>query len=155
MSTIDRCTCYQELIKHVGDSFARFRITEKDESCPEHGELEHILATGRYTDRRGRVWKIVRSPLIGTWWGTPRTDDVKLVLHENKMRLLIERDQHRDECEGLKRCEAHPVPFVNAYQMFKPVRFVAYRPNDFDDEIGTFHTLPEAMDAARALAVGE
>lgn len=119
--------------------------------------VDEILAAGWYTDKRGRSWR--RLPLSGRWadqvidhqgihWAGQKIEAAQ-------MRLLIERDQHRDGCEGLKRCEAHPVPFVNAYQMLKPVRFVAYRPNDFDDEIGTFHTLPEAMDAARALAVGE
>lgn len=121
--------------------------------------VDEILASGRYVDRRGREWvrRLFLRPNI-RWANIIRDSDgigwPGEKISDDRMRLLIERDQHRGECVGLKRCEAHPVPFVNAYQMFKPVRFVAYRPNDFDDEIGTFHTLPEAMDAARALAVG-
>lgn len=108
--------------------------------------VDEILATGRYVDRRGRKWKIVRSPRIGIWWGTPHTDDLMLVLHENKMRLLIEREQHRDECPGLWTCEDHPVPAVTLSRMFRPRVYVNGEP---------YAWFSEAIDAARALAVGE
>ena len=121
--------------------------------------VDEILATGQYTDRRGRVWKIVRSPVMGTWWGTPRPDDVILILHENKMRLLIERDQHRDVCEGLQECGYHPVPFVEIFRHLMPPYHVDYQVVDTSVEPnfnqGLYRTLPEAMDAARTLAVGE
>ncbi len=155
MSTVDRCECTLHT-QDAGGGYTELGA-EPNPNCPVHGDVDAILKSGRYTDRRGRAWSYL--PLTQKWfypvfdhqgisWPAEKTPTTQ-------MRLLIERDQHRDGCEGLKRCEAHPVPFVNAYQMLKPVRFVAYRPNDFDDEIGTFHTLPEAMDAARALAVGE
>lgn len=111
--------------------------------------VDEILATGRFTDRRGREWKIVRSPLIGTWWGTPHSGTTKLVLHENKMRLLIERDQHRDECVGLRDCYVHPRPRILFHEGLWSVvapglqAWMDTRHLDFAD----------AWDAARALAV--
>ena len=67
------------------------------------------------------------------------------------MRLLIERDMHRDVCPGLQTCKEHPVPYVWIGVSGSPYHEPAWGFND-----GDYHdTLPEAMDAARALAVGE
>ena len=115
--------------------------------------VDEILATGQYTDRRGRVWRLspyqewvcARPPRF--WVCMPR-----------KMRLLIERDQH--ECIGLRLCRSHPVPNVLALQDdISGARwghgFGVYRPGTGDDREAWVDTLTEAMDAARALAVGE
>lgn len=110
--------------------------------------VDEILETGWYTDRRGRTWR--RLPLSGRWAG-------QVIDHQGihwagqkiaptQMRLLIERDQHRGECPGLYRCHFHPVPIV----------WRGPASGDWCVDYSSWHdTLPEAMDAARALAVGE
>jgi len=120
-------------------------------------DIDRILASGRYTDRRGREWvrrlflrpntrwvNIIRDR-DGIGWPGEKISDVQ-------MRLLIERDQHRDVCKGLRVCGDHPVPHV-VYYPSEPM-FVVW---DADSEGGStdFATLPEAMGSARALAVGE
>lgn len=151
MSAIDRCTCtphYQD----AGAGLTEY-VPEWDPSCSEHGEIDHILASCRYTDRRGRPWKVEPSPRDGIWWGTPHDDEFMLVMRNDKMRLLIERDMHRDVCEGLGFCLEHPVPSVitsvpRVFEVFG-VRNSSATHADL-----LAPTLPEAMDAARALAVG-
>ena len=104
---------------------------------------DDFIESGWYVDRRGWHWFRIDHRL-GQWhhyeqWG-------EWHLSDTQMRLLIERDQHRDVCPGLYACHTHPVPIVWS----GPASgrwFVDY---------GNWHnTLPEAMDAARALAVGE
>lgn len=108
--------------------------------------VDEILASGRYMDRRGRGWDYVEtvaswcSPEIdaeGVSWGYRYLDTAQ-------MRLLIEREQHRDECPGLWTCEDHPVPAVTLSRMFRPRVFVNGEP---------YAWFSEAIDAARALAV--
>lgn len=117
--------------------------------------VDEILATGQYTDRRGRSWR----PNLGDNWvhfrgRKPRGELFYDVLTDPEMRLLIERDLHRDVCPGLSACNGHPVPSV--------ITPFAWGSRDFEvyaawaNTTGTFEqSLPEAMDAARALAVGE
>ena len=112
--------------------------------------VDEILATGQYTDRRGRVWRLspyqewvcARPPRF--WVCMPR-----------KMRLLIERDLHRDECPSLIACENHPVPCVTIAG--GPYGCFHVNPADTSDETYVAHECSHewAMDAARALAVGE
>lgn len=122
--------------------------------------VDEILATGQYTDRRGRGWDYVEtiaswcSPEIdgeGVSWGCRYFDAAQ-------MRLLIERDQHRDECRGMVSCPDHPVSRVLAsegWEFRDGGQFFAIPPHGYC-RVGEFHrTLSEAMDAARALAVGE
>ncbi|WP_432789265.1 hypothetical protein QYM46_13075 [Brevibacterium sp. K11IcPPYGO002] len=116
--------------------------------------VDEILASGRYTDKRGRGWDYVEtvaswcSPVIdgeGVSWGYRYLD-------EAQMRLLIERDKHRDVCRGLPHCGTHPVPAVVSWTT--PIGYPQYGAH----WRGRHHytsTLSEAMDAARALAVGE
>lgn len=115
--------------------------------------IEEILATGRYTDRRGRDWAELTTVwlLLDPWRWPDKPKRESMTVSE--MRLLIERDMHRDECPGIRRCDSHPVHFVQVYRGFPVTRFVAYGPNEFDDEQAYFHTLSLAVDAARALAV--
>ena len=114
--------------------------------------VDEILASGRYTDKRGRGWDYVEtvaswcSPVIdgeGVSWGYRYLD-------EAQMRLLIERDQHREACAGLPDCTTHPVPVV----------IVGYDDLEWRDFKVRYHgksrvlrTLPGAMNAACALAV--
>ena len=71
----------------------------------------------------------------------------------DKDELRKIRDQHRDECVGLPVCTSHPVPIVivaldppGNWHWFK-IRYKG---------VATLReSLTEAMDAARALAVGE
>lgn len=63
------------------------------------------------------------------------------------------RDQHRDECPGLHNCHDHPVPVVYPLHRCPQGGFASM---GRDNYIGKwFSTLPEAMSAARALAVRE
>lgn len=119
--------------------------------------VDEILASGWYTDRQGRAWKY--DPDFGVWLENPSHEGgvtlLSWVVDAKHVRLLIERDQHRETCVGIDSCEDHPVYFVRVYNGFPKTRFVVYGPHFFDDEQAYFYTLPEAMDAARALAVGE
>lgn len=113
--------------------------------------VDEILATGEYRDRRGREWK-------GFFmYGKPRwsTPSITRFLLPGEMRLLIERDLHRDECPSLISCENHPVPCVTIAG--GPYGCFHVNPADTSDETYVAHecTHERAMDAARALAVGE
>ncbi|MCD1287315.1 MULTISPECIES: hypothetical protein [unclassified Brevibacterium] len=109
--------------------------------------VDEILTTGRYTDRRGREWAKHNYYHGTVEWMHPLGDGTCHINTPTQMRLLIERDMHRDVCEGLYRCSNHPTPKVLAYAGLFTVtkaRRLVEAPYD---------TLPEAMDAARALAV--
>ena len=121
--------------------------------------VDEILATGQYRDRRGRAWHYVDTIVdYDRWqrWEHHSAED--LILEVNEMRLLIERDQH--ECIGLRLCRSHPVPNVLALQDdISGAKwghgFGVYRPGAGDGREAWADNLPDAMDAARALAVGE
>lgn len=149
MNTVDRCTCYQELIKHVGEGFSRFQIAEKDDACSEHGEIDDIVKTGHYVDRQGDEWVF-----CGDVWSAAPNYRGKIVATDAQMRLLIERDQH--VCQGLRRCFDHPVPHVLIAE-WDHSRFGGFMVYPAGDELvaGEYDFHDEAMDAARALAVGE
>src|SRR5690625_4989625 len=74
--------------------------------------VDEILASGRYTDRRGKRWVRCSYAAERLGWFCPTSD--RTFLTPAEMRLLIERDQH--ECIGLRRCRSHPVPNVLALQ---------------------------------------
>ena len=116
--------------------------------------VDEILATGKYTDRRGREWDYLDMRVdYDRWKRWESRGEEDLILDPAEMRLLIERDQHRDECVGLPVCTSHPVPIVivaldppGNWHWFK-IRYKG---------VATLReSLTEAMDAARALAVGE
>ncbi|WP_240373099.1 hypothetical protein [Brevibacterium zhoupengii] len=118
--------------------------------------IDEILATGRYVDRRGREWvrRLFLRPNI-RWANIIRDSDgigwPGEKISEDRMRLLIERDQHRDVCPGLGWCLTHPVVSVDRNRLSKS--WQVWGPGDWHrTSRGTF---PEAMDAARASAVGE
>ena len=115
--------------------------------------VDEILIGHEYLDRRGRRWQKLIEP---TGWVNMSEHRF---LTRNQMRLLIERDQHRDVCEGLQECGYHPVPFVEIFRHLRPPYHVDYQVVDTsvepDFNQGLYRTLPEALDAARALAVGE
>ena len=118
--------------------------------------VDEILASGRYTDRRGKRWVRCSYAAERLGWFCPTGDCTFLTPAE--MRLLIERDQH--ECPGLRQCLDHPAPNVLALEddMGGPKwgnGFGVYRPGTDDVREAWVDTLPSAMDAARALAVGE
>ena len=122
--------------------------------------VDEILATGQYTDRRGRGWFVVGqdSNLGPAWVYNEEPFGVQALIGTHQMRLLIERDQH--ECIGLRLCRSHPVPNVLALQDdISGAKwghgFGVYRPGTGDDREAWLDTLPEVMDAARALSVGE
>ena len=109
--------------------------------------VDEILATGQYTDRRGRAWGYFDTRVdYDRWQRWESRGDEDLILEPDQMRLLIERDQHRDVCPGLYNCMNHPVPIV----------WYGDPSEGWCVDLGNWHSsLPEAMDAARALAVGE
>lgn len=113
--------------------------------------VDEILATGKYTDRQGREWHLCRHGGFACMrWhnGHPSRG-----LEPGEMRLLIERDQHRGDCPGLRYCESHPVPHV---ARGGERGFEVWGSGDITDDMPEdFSTLPAAMSAARALAVGE
>ena len=118
--------------------------------------VDEILATRFYLDRAGRGWNAV------TFWASAKgLDTVQKwvgrlgMLSQDQMRLLIERDQHRDECPGLINCENHPVPCVTLAG--GPYGCFHVNPADDSEETYVAHECSHewAMDAARALAVGE
>lgn len=106
--------------------------------------VDEILATGRYIDRRGSYWQ---KGTTGSWWNFPTGRR----RNPSQMRLMIERDQHRDECRGIFDCDVHPVPTVVTELGW----FYAVAAGEGTITGERHGTLPEAMDAARALAVGE
>lgn len=112
--------------------------------------VDEILIGHEYLDRRGRRWQKLIEPA-----GWVNMSEHRF-LTRNQMRLLIERDQHRDVCPTLRICDDHPVPFVQASEF---IGFGEYAVVDTrissDEPQERFDTLPAAMDAARALAVGE
>ena len=116
--------------------------------------VDEILATGQYTDRRGRVWRYDTKHRF--WLATPgliagwKVTDFGGPIDDAQMRLLIARDKHRVECKGLLGCRTHPVPVVTI--QYNEDGLIIY---ETDYTRRTYPTLPEAMDAARALAVGE
>lgn len=123
--------------------------------------VDEILATGRYVDRRGREWvrKLFLRPNIhwaniirdsdGTGWLGEKTS-------EDRMRLLIERDLHRDVCPGLIDCGDHPVPIVEIDgPIISGTGCYYVRGVKSWARVEHKHDLERAIDAARALAVGE
>lgn len=120
--------------------------------------VDEILATGQYTDRRGRVWRYDTKHRF--WLATPgliagwKVTDFGGPIDDAQMRLLIERDQHRDECDGLGYCLSHPVPHVIVAR-YRPAMFSIHEAWVRREVVGFRGDLPAAVDAARALAVGE
>lgn len=105
------------------------------------------MTLGVYTDRRGRRWVYMDY----NTWITDRTRWATEVAGSKYIRWLIRRDQHRDACPGLSWCLTHPA--VNAdYDRLRRMWDV-WGPGDWFR--GSFGTHAEAMDAARALAVGQ
>ena len=109
--------------------------------------VDEILATGQYTDRRGRAWDYFDTRVdYDRWQRWESRGDEDLILEPDEMRLLIERDQHRDVCPGLYNCMNHHVPIV----------WYGGISEGWCVDLGNWHSsLSDAMDAARALAVGE
>lgn len=112
-------------------------------------EVDLVMTKGYYIDRRGRQWAIATSD--GRWGAT---DGRYLIggkpFSSDQMRLLIKRDIHRDECVGIHWCLTHPVVSVDYDGVLG--LWKVWGPGDWFR--GTFRTLSDAMDAARALEDG-
>lgn len=107
--------------------------------------VDEILATERYTDRRGTLWQTAGVGR-GVYWFK---GGWSIRLTEARMRLLIERDHHRNECVGLRDCYAHPAPRV----FFRDGGWSVIAPG-WDVWSDSRHIeFADAWDAARALAV--
>ena len=116
--------------------------------------VDEILAAGQYTDRRGREWFVVGqdSDLGPAWIYNEEPFGAQALIGTHQMRLLIERDQHRDECGELPWCDKHPVPVVIVcHETGEPWGQFKVRAHG---KAKVFRTFPEAMGAARAWAVG-
>lgn len=150
MSAVDRCTC----IPHYQDAGAGLTeyVPEWDPSCSEHGEVARILASGSYTDRYGREWAEFMVGRRIEWAWIHDTGVRVSPIARTQMRLLIERDQHRDECRGVRDCQDHPVPRV--FKFVSPFgRWSTLGPGRSWANDSAHPSFSEAMDAARALAV--
>ena len=125
--------------------------------------VDEYLHGGEYIDFRGRRWcrladlkwdsdaAVMRTTAIG-WCRMRGLIEYDPPISESKMRLLIERDLHREECAAhLSACLTHPVPKVWAGRRYKPRRW--YAEGAAAGEILGFDSFSEAIDAARALAV--
>ncbi|RBP66407.1 hypothetical protein DFO66_103354 [Brevibacterium sanguinis] len=144
MSTTDRCSC--------PDSFRDDR-PGIDPTCPAHGDVDAILASGRYVDRRGVHWKALAA---GQTWGRVNESGFAIggvMLTPDQMRLLIERDRHRDECPGLNRCWNHPVPKVAQSRLLKD--WMAVYAANAPERDTWYPTLAEAFAAAEKLVKGQ
>ena len=118
--------------------------------------VDEILATGRYTDRRGRAWDYFDTRVdYDRWQRWESRGDEDLILEPDEMRLLIERDQHRDVCAGLYGCDDHPVLKVTRKRRRGSIGFWVWSPIDRKGIVASTGTLAAAISAARALAVGE
>ena len=71
-------------------------------------DVDAILRSGEYTDRRGSRWGHVRTAGLWVLWADPS----RVRLTPAQMKRLIVRDLHRAECPGLDSCGAHPVATV-------------------------------------------
>ena len=109
--------------------------------------VDEILIGHEYLDRRGRRWQKLIEP---TGWVNMSEHRF---LTRNQMRLLVERDQHRDVCPGLIDCDNHPAPSVLLTKGGE-LEFLVFGPRQVRS-IRAFDYHSEAMDAARALAVSE
>lgn len=142
----DRCTCpktdHTSLLVQVGAVEPGLTHTIEP-TCPEHGNVDAILASGTYTDRRGRKWK--RCTTIGCWHKDPHPSPGTA---PSDIRKIIERDQHRDVCRGLDSCILHPVPHVLAGRAWAGTYKVIGRYGE--SRYGDTHA--EAMTAAIELA---
>lgn len=119
--------------------------------------VDEILAAGRYTDYPGHVWELCTVADCreqGKWWSfndMARNGGRHLTVAQ--MRLLIERDQHRDECPRVGVCQNHPVPRVTFCDVGGFDIWAAGELARAEFARPCIATLPEAMDAARALAM--
>ena len=112
-------------------------------------DVDAILASEEYRDRKGRTWFKCVTPCAhgGGWWLaskglTRRLEDWHLT--PAQMRTLIERDLHRNECPGLSACEGHPVPHVARHDRRL---WHAYPPHGVASNL--YRTFGAALDAAR------
>ena len=116
--------------------------------------VDEILAQREYLDRCGREWN-----LTDYWVDRATFDYVQMwlspdrVATQDEMRLLIERDMHRDECGGgrLADCVQHPVPSVTRTATGEWGAYGAL----CSLSSSRHATFPAAMGAARALAVSK
>lgn len=111
--------------------------------------VEEILHGGEYTDRRGRRWTRTHR----NNWSAPRRPRVSALADEDQIRQLIEHDMHRDVCPRLSECKYHPRPHILTWEEVSGW-FMVFEPNAYFER-RYFGSLPDAMEAARALAVSE
>ena len=114
--------------------------------------VDEILAQREYLDRCGREWN-----LTDYWVDRATFDYVQMwlspdrVATQDEMRLLIERDMHRDACPRLSECKYHPRPHILTCEEVRGW-FMVFEPNAYFER-RYFESLPDAMDAAYRLAV--
>lgn len=138
-TTTDRCTC--PTASAVCDG--------PQADCSVHGDVDSILASAQYIDRRGRRW--LYDPDFDIWVVSVQTYEyvtsIEGIVDHDQMRLLIERDRHRSECPGLYECYDHPVPMaIKGRTLFGWMTW---------PYTGIYDTLAEAFAAAEQLATGE
>lgn len=110
--------------------------------------VDEILAHGRYTDRRGRTWKNVTHWNVESWAAEPYG---KPDILPEEMRLLIERDMHRDVCGGIAECYSHPVVSVIWHRTYE--HWLVFNESSFYPTGAPYDALEDALRDASALAV--
>ena len=117
--------------------------------------VDEILATGEYESRTHGLIQRCREACSGNGlWVCAGHFEPWDHLTTEHVAKVIERDQHRDECEGLGYCLGHPVPHVIVAR-YRPAMFSIHEAGGRSEVVDFRHDLPAAVDAARALAVGE
>lgn len=115
------------------------------------GTVDDFSEDGWYVDRRGWHWFRAEHQR-GQWhhfeeWGEWHLTDAQ-------MRVLVLRDEHRDECDGLGYCPSHPVSHVIVAR-YRPALFSVHEAGRYGEVVDFLYDLPAAVDAARTLAVSE
>lgn len=116
--------------------------------------IDEILRSGWYRDRRGRYWLQcqISDCAFGGWWGYGGPVETGRHTTEDAIRLMIQREQHRAACSGLHLCSHHPMPRVLIrYRWGTDIYFISFGPGCRSG--ATHDTLAEAMDGGYELAV--
>lgn len=114
--------------------------------------VDEILAQREYRDRCGREWN-----LTDYWVDRATFDYVQMwlspdrVATQDEMRLLIERDMHRDVCGGIAECYSHPVVSVIWHRTYE--HWLVFNESSFYPTGAPYDALEDALRDASALAV--
>ena len=81
----------------MSDNYTRALNADTTRGTETMSDVDAILASGVYVDRRGSRWERTDQGEYTQWWSE---DEWPCIEHAD-MRRLIERDLHRETCPGL------------------------------------------------------